>query len=189
MVRDNLKDLPELTDKDLLHRDRRAAAVRLLVLDVDGVLTDGRLLLGPGGQEFKIFHVHDGLGLVMLRESGVEVAVISSRDSPVVAERMAALGIEYVYQGRTDKRAALSSLMTEMGVDAASTAYVGDDLVDLPAMAQAGLAIAVANARPEVLARAHWITTARGGEGAVREICEMLLEAKGLRNASLRRYE
>jgi 3-deoxy-D-manno-octulosonate 8-phosphate phosphatase (KDO 8-P phosphatase) len=166
----------------------RAAAIRLVVFDVDGVLTDGKLLLGPGGEEFKMFHVHDGLGLVMLRESGIEVAVISSRESRVVAERMADLGIEYVFQGRGDKRSALASLLTSLQLPAQQVAYVGDDLVDLPPMGEVGLAIAVANARPQVKQRAHWVTGARGGDGAAREVCEMLLQARGLLDAYSQRH-
>ena len=117
----------------------KAAAVRLAVFDVDGVLTDGRLILGSGGEEHKSFHVHDGLGLVMLREAGINVAVISARSSAIVAERMASLGIEFVYQGREDKRASITSLMQELGMQPEQTLFVGDDLLDLPAMRVAGL--------------------------------------------------
>jgi len=166
----------------------RAARVRLAVFDVDGVLTDGGLLLGPEGEEYKVFHAHDGLGIVMLRECGLKVAVISSRSAPVVAERMAALGVEHVVQGRDDKRTALVELAERLGVPAADIAYVGDDLVDLPAMAVAGLPIAVADAHPMVRACAQWITQKPGGRGAVREVCEMLLEAQGLLEARIARY-
>jgi 3-deoxy-D-manno-octulosonate 8-phosphate phosphatase (KDO 8-P phosphatase) len=166
----------------------RAADIRLAVFDVDGVLTDGGLLLGPTGEEYKVFHVHDGLGLVMLRESGLKVAVISSRSAPVVAERMAALGIEHVFQGRDDKRAALLDLAERLGVSPAAIAYTGDDLVDLPAMAAAGLSIAVADAHPRVRESAHWVTQKPGGRGAAREVCEMLLEAQGLLQARFARY-
>jgi 3-deoxy-D-manno-octulosonate 8-phosphate phosphatase (KDO 8-P phosphatase) len=166
----------------------RAAAIRLAVFDVDGVLTDGGLLLGPAGEEYKVFHVHDGLGLVMLRESGFKVAVISSRSAPVVAERMAALGIEHVFQGRDDKRAVLLELAERLGVEPADVAYVGDDLADLPAMAAAGLPIAVADAHPRVRERAQWVTRKPGGRGAVREVCEMLLEAQQLLEARIARW-
>lgn len=165
-----------------------AADIRLAVFDVDGVLTDGGLLLGPGGQEFKVFHVHDGLGLVLLREAGFQVAVISSRRSAVVAERMSALGIEHVFQGESDKRAVLRELLRRLGVTPAQTAYVGDDLVDLAPMAEVGLPIAVADAHPAVRERARWVTQKAGGQGAAREVCEMLLAAQGLFEARLVRY-
>ena len=166
----------------------RAADIRLAVFDVDGVLTDGGLVLGPEGEEYKVFHVRDGLGLVMLREAGLKVAVISARSAPVVAERMAALGIEHICQGRHDKRAALLELAERLGVKPAGIAYVGDDLVDLPAMAVAGLPIAVADAHEKVLEAAQWVTRRTGGRGAVREVCEMLLEAQGLLEARIERY-
>ena len=166
----------------------RAAGIRLAVFDVDGVLTDGGLVLGPEGEEYKVFHVRDGLGLVMLREAGLKVAVISARSAPVVAERMAALGIEHVAQGRDDKRVALLELADRLGVKPAEIAYVGDDLVDLPAMAVAGLPIAVADAHPKVLESAKWVTRRTGGRGAAREVCEMLLDAQGLLEERIARY-
>jgi len=155
-----------------------ARTIRLVVFDVDGVLTDGRLILGERGEEYKVFHVHDGLGLVMLRDAGLEAAVISSRSTPVVQERMAALGINYVYQGENDKRRALEELMRKLQVKNEETAFVGDDLVDLPAMSLAGLAISVANAQPLVRDKADWVTVNAGGRGAVREVCEMILAAQ-----------
>lgn len=166
----------------------KAAAVRLAVFDVDGVLTDGRLILGSGGDEHKSFHVHDGLGLVMLRKADIRVAVISARSSPVVAERMASLGIEYVYQGREDKRATLDGLMRDLGVAPAETMYVGDDLVDLPAMGAVGLAVAVADAHPFVVEHADWVTVRAGGRGAVREACELLLRGRGRLDQMCREY-
>ena len=113
---------------------QKAASVRLAVFDVDGVLTDGGLILGSNGEEHKIFHVHDGLGLVMLKKSGLHVAVISARSSRVVSDRMASLGIEYVQQGQDDKSQALLSLTQSLNVELADTLFVGDDLIDLPAM-------------------------------------------------------
>jgi 3-deoxy-D-manno-octulosonate 8-phosphate phosphatase (KDO 8-P phosphatase) len=166
----------------------RAKAVRLVVFDVDGVLTNGSLILGEKGDEYKIFHVHDGLGLVMLREAGLKIAVISARSTPIVAERMAALGIDYVYQGQSDKQTVITELMQKIGVSKEETAFVGDDLIDLPAMNQAGLAIAVANAQPLVLQRADWVTEKAGGQGAVREVCEMILKAQGLLETAYQRY-
>ena len=166
----------------------KAAAIRLAVFDVDGVLTDGRLILGSGGEEHKSFHVHDGLGLVMLREAGLKVAVISARSSAIVAERMASLGIEFVYQGREDKHASLSGLLQELDMAPEQTAFTGDDLLDLPAMSLAGLAIAVANAHPFVQEHADWVTTREGGRGAVREVCELLLRAQGRLDEMCRAY-
>lgn len=166
----------------------KASSIKLVVFDVDGVLTDGSMIMGEKGDEYKVFHVHDGLGLILLREAGLNVAVISARSSPIVAERMAALGIEYVYQGQSDKQTALSELMNTLNVNKNETAFVGDDLIDLPAMSCAGLAIAVANAQPLVLERADWVTGKSGGRGAVREVCEMILKAKGLQEAAHQRY-
>ena len=166
----------------------RAKAIRLVVFDVDGVLTNGSLILGEKGDEYKIFHVHDGLGLVMLREAGLKIAVISARSTPIVAERMATLGIDYVYQGQSDKQTVITELMQKIGVNREETAFVGDDLIDLPAMNKAGLAIAVANAQPLVLQRADWVTEKAGGQGAVREVCEMILKAQGLLETAYQRY-
>ncbi|MEJ2762132.1 MAG: HAD-IIIA family hydrolase [Gammaproteobacteria bacterium] len=166
----------------------KAAAVRLAVFDVDGVLTDGRLILGSGGEEHKSFHVHDGLGLVLLQKADIRVAVISARASPVVAERMASLGIEYVYQGREDKRETLDGLMRDLGIAPAQTMYVGDDLLDLPAMKAVGLAVAVADAHPFVAEHADWVTRRDGGRGAVREACELLLRGQGRLDRMYREY-
>lgn len=158
---------------------KKAARIRLAVFDVDGVMTDGGLILGNNGEEHKIFHVHDGLGLVMLKKSGFQVAVISARSSRVVSDRMAALGIEYVQQGQDDKGEALLSLTKSLNMDLADTLYAGDDLIDLPAMTRVGLAVAVADAHPLVKEHAHWITNRPGGRGAAREISELLLKATG----------
>ena len=162
--------------------------LRLIAFDVDGVLTDGSLVLGEKGEEYKIFHAHDGLGLVMLRKAGLHIAIISSRSSKIVAKRMASLGIDLVYQGQKEKRAAIIEIMQELEVSKDETAYVGDDLIDLPAMSAVGLAIAVADAQAAVLARADWITNKAGGRGAAREVCEMLLEAQGKREAAYQAY-
>lgn len=156
-----------------------ARAVRLAVFDVDGTLTDGRIVLGPGGEEYKQFHVRDGQGLVMLRDSGVQLAVITGRDSPVVAHRMRELGVRYLYQGRGDKRAALDELCTESGCDAGQICYVGDDLPDIPIMEAVGFPVAVADAHPAVVAVSRWRTHARGGLGAAREVAEFIMQAQG----------
>ena len=166
----------------------KARSIQLIAFDVDGVLTDGSLILGDKGDEYKIFHAHDGLGLVMLRNAGLEIAVISARSTPVVEERMAALGIDYVYQGQSDKQTALKNLMQKLNVNKEETAFVGDDLVDLPAMSLTGLAIAVANAQPLVREKADWVTSNGGGHGAVREICEMILQAQGKLESVYQQY-
>lgn len=158
----------------------RARAVRLAAFDVDGVLTDGGLVLGPAGEEFKRFHVRDGQGLVMLREAGFALAVITGRDSPVVAHRMAELGVHHVYQGRRDKLAALAELSARSGIVAANICYVGDDLPDIPVLRAVGFGVAVADAHPAVAAIAHYRTSLPGGHGAAREVAELLLAAHDL---------
>lgn len=162
----------------------RAARVRLAVFDVDGVLTDGRVILGEDGYEYKAFHTHDGHGLRLLQESGVAVGLITGRTSTVVSRRAEELGVRHLMQGRRDKGDALDELLGRTGIAAAEAAFVGDDLVDLPAMRRAGLALAVANATPVTRARAHYVTTAAGGAGAVREVCELLLAARGTLDAA-----
>ena len=156
----------------------RARNIRLLVLDVDGVLTDGRLYLSATGEELKVFHVRDGSGLVAVQREGITVAIISGRDSAPVTRRAAELGIRHVRQGVADKGAALDQLLDELGVSAAQTACVGDDTPDVPMLRRAGLAIGVADAHPALLAAAHWVTHSNGGQGAVREACDLLLSAR-----------
>ena len=156
----------------------RARHIRLLVLDVDGVLTDGRLYLSPAGEELKVFHVRDGSGLVAVQRAGIAVAIISGRDSAAVSRRAAELGIRHVRQGVADKGAVLDQLLAELAVEPAQTACVGDDTPDLPMLRRAGLAIGVADAHPALLEAAHWMTHAPGGRGAVREVCDLLLSAR-----------
>ncbi len=166
----------ETIDQDILNK---AEQIELVIFDVDGVLTDGGLILGENGNEYKIFHSRDGIGLVMLRNSGCHLAVISGRSSSIVSERMTALGIEYVYQGQNNKGKVLEDLLDKLNIDAQATAYIGDDFIDLPAMRRVGLAIAVADAHPLVLEHAHWSTKERGGRGAAREVCELIMHARG----------
>jgi 3-deoxy-D-manno-octulosonate 8-phosphate phosphatase (KDO 8-P phosphatase) len=153
-------------------------SIRLLVLDVDGVLTDGRLHYGPYGERDKVFHVRDGHGLKALRAAGIDIGVISGRRSPAVQRRCRELGIEHVLQGIDDKGAAFASLIARLGLTARQCACIGDDSPDLPIMQQAGLAIAVADAHASALAAAHRRTRAPGGLGAVREVCDWLLAAR-----------
>lgn len=157
----------------------RAARIRLVVFDVDGVFTDGRLYYGPGGEELKVFHVHDGQGLKRLLRAGVAVAVISGRDSAAVSRRMQDLGIAHVFQGDEDKLPIFERLLKKLAIKPEETACVGDDLPDLPLLKAAGLAVAVANALPSIRVQAHVVTQATGGMGAVREVCDLILAARG----------
>jgi 3-deoxy-D-manno-octulosonate 8-phosphate phosphatase (KDO 8-P phosphatase) len=157
----------------------RASHIRLAVFDVDGVLTDGRLWYADDGRELKAFHVRDGLGLKRLLANGVEVAIITGRSSPMVTERTAELGIAHVYQDQDDKAACLRQLLHALRVEPGETAYTGDDLPDLAPMSLVGLAIAVANAHPALEHRCHWRTRLEGGAGAVREVCDLILAARG----------
>ena len=156
----------------------RVSRIRLLVLDVDGVLTDGGLFYGASGEETKRFHVHDGLALVAARKAGLQIAVLSSRASAAVTRRMTELGVSEVHQGVGDKAAGLVALCERLGIPASAVAMMGDDLPDLPAMGRVGLALAPANAVAEVKRAAHWVARRPGGEGAVREAVEMLLKAR-----------
>ena len=166
----------------------RAAGVRLLVLDVDGVLTDGRLYFGSDGEALKVFDVRDGHGIKMLREAGVEVALLTARRSPIVEQRARELGIVLVMQGAADKGAGFADLARATRLRHEQCAYIGDDWPDLAALAQAGLAATVADAAPEVRRVAHWISSAPGGRGAVRELAEFILRAQGRFDELLRRH-
>lgn len=157
----------------------RAARIRLVIFDVDGVLTDGSLYLGDDGQEYKAFNSRDGHGMVMLQESGVRIGVITGRTSQVVRIRMESLGVAHLFQGCRDKLPAYEALKRELVLEDATIAYVGDDLVDLPIMRRVGLAIAVADAHHLVRGHAHLCTQASGGRGAAREVCELIMEAQG----------
>jgi len=168
--------------------NEKAARIRLLIFDVDGVLTDGSLFVGDDGQEYKAFNSRDGHGIKMLLKYGVEVAIITGRTSQVVEHRMANLGITHIYQGKLDKLPAYEELRGELGISPEETAYVGDDVVDLPVMRRVGLAIAVQDAHPLVRQHSHWQTPSAGGRGAARDVCEMLMEAKGVLQDELGRY-
>lgn len=158
---------------------KRAAAIRLLILDVDGVMTDGRLHYDADGREFKTFHVRDGYGLKRVMAAGIEVAVISGRRSQSAAGRMAELGIRHVMLGRDDKAAALDELLGRTGIPASAAACVGDDGPDLPVMTRVALPIAVADSHACIAHAAAWRTSLPGGAGAVREVCDLLLAARG----------
>lgn len=171
--------------QDLLDK---ASQIRLVIFDVDGVLTDGSLFLGDDGQEYKAFNTKDGHGMKMLQASGVEIGIITGRTSQVVALRMEGLGICHLYQGQREKLPAYEALKTELGLQDGQIAYVGDDVVDLPIMRRVGLAIAVKDAHHLVTRHAHWQTENGGGKGAAREVCELLMEAQGTLDAALQRY-
>lgn len=166
----------------------KAARIRLVIFDVDGVLTDGSLFLGDDGQEYKAFHSRDGHGMTMLQTTGVKIGIITGRTSEVVRIRMQGLGIEHVYQGRRDKLPAFQELTQLLKLATEQVAYVGDDVVDLPIMLRAGLAVAVQDAHPLVKKHAHWQTPSAGGRGAARDVCELIMEAQGTLAASLERY-
>jgi len=160
--------------------EQRAARLRLVALDVDGVLTDGRLYYGPQGEALKVFDVRDGHGIKMLLSHGVEVAILSARSSDIVGTRARELGITRVLQGRGNKAAAWSELLRDTGVAAEQAGFIGDGLPDLPVLARAGFAATVADARDEVKGAAHWIAGQAGGRGAVRAFAEFILRAKGV---------
>ncbi len=166
----------------------RAKQIELVIFDIDGVMTDGSLFFGDDGQEYKAFNSFDGHGMRMLLESGLQAAIITGRQSNVVKHRMQDLGVTLIYQGYRDKRPAFATLLQEVGLRAEQVAYVGDDVVDLPIMTRVGFAIAVQNAHPYVKQHAHWITDRSGGRGAVRDVCELMLEARGLLADKLASY-
>jgi len=157
----------------------KAKKLKLLILDVDGVLTDGKLFFDNQGNEYKSFHARDGHGIKLLRQTGVEVAVISGRKSNSVELRMKNLGIEHVYQGHENKRAAFNEVIEKIRITPEQAAHVGDDLLDLPIMIRVGLSIAVSDANFAVKQRADWCTTLPGGHGAVREVCDFIMQAQG----------
>jgi len=157
----------------------RAQFIRLLLLDVDGVLTDGRLYFDAKGEALKVFHVRDGHGIKMAQQAGIEVAMLSGRRSDAAFHRAKELGVNRFYEGLRDKVAVLEELLAALHLDPRQVAMVADELVDLPVMTRVGLAVAVADAVPEVKAAAHWVTPLPGGRGAVRQVCDLLLQAQG----------
>ena len=168
--------------------NERARRIRLLVLDVDGVLTNGGLHFDNRGEEYKTFNSLDGHGIRMLLDSGIEVAVITGRRSKIVEHRMGDLGVKHLYQGSSDKLATFRELLEATGLDAEQAAYVGDDLPDLPVLIRVGLAIAVANAHAFVRQHCHHVTQLHGGAGAVREVTDFILQAQALLDARQARY-
>lgn len=166
----------------------RAQQVKLMIFDVDGVLTDGSLRYGEHGEIIKTFNVLDGHGIKLLQQCSVRVAIISARESNIVTRRAADLGIALVQQGVNDKRAVFEQLLKKTDLVAAQCGYMGDDFVDLPVMTRVGFCASVPNAHPEVRARAHWVANSHGGHGAVREVCDFILRAQGNYEAVLAPY-
>ncbi len=158
---------------------RRAARIKLVGFDVDGTLTDGRLHYGTDGHEAKAFHVQDGMGLTLLRHAGVEVALITARNSPVVEQRGRELQLAHVHVGERSKLACLQRIAAQMGIGMHEVAFMGDDLPDLACLRAAGLALAPADAHAWILPVAHWVAPRPGGHGAARDACDLLLHAQG----------
>jgi 3-deoxy-D-manno-octulosonate 8-phosphate phosphatase (KDO 8-P phosphatase) len=173
---------------DRASASERAKKIKLAIFDVDGVLTDGSFLIGDDGQQYKSFYTKDGQGLRMLQDSGIIVGIITGRTSNVVAIRMKELGVEHVYQGQRDKVSAFEDMLKKAGVSKDKVAYVGDDVIDLPVMRRVGLSIAVRDAEPVVKQYAHWITSRHGGKGAVRDVCEFIMQQQETLDAALHRY-
>ena len=153
--------------------------IKLLICDIDGVFSDGRIYMGNNGEELKAFHTRDGFGVKAIINAGIDVAVITGRKSEIVNNRMTALGVPYIFQGQDNKVIAYNQLLEQLNLAPAQVAYIGDDVIDLPVMNQVGLAVAVADADPIVQQQAHYVTQIKGGFGAVRELCDLLLLVRG----------
>ncbi len=166
----------------------RAAQIQLLLMDCDGVLTDGRIELVASHDEQKTFHVRDGHGIVMLHRADIRTGIISGRTSTMVVRRAAELGMSFVRQGTHNKTVDYAEVLERAGVEPARTAFIGDDVTDIPLMLRSGLAVAVADAVPETKEAAHFVTSLPGGFGAVREVCELILRAQGRWDELMQRY-
>lgn len=158
---------------------KKAEKVQLLICDVDGVMSDGLIYMGNNGEELKAFNVRDGYGIRCLLTSGIEVAIITGRQSKLLEDRAKTLGITYLYQGQHNKLLAYQQLLDTLNLKPEQTAYIGDDLIDLPVMEKVGLSVAVADAHPLLIPRANYVTRIAGGRGAVREMCDLILLAQG----------
>lgn len=168
--------MSEITDAIIA----KAKKIKVLILDVDGVMTDGSLIIGDDGQEYKVFHAHDGLGMKLLNKTDVKMAIITGRTSNVVKIRAETNHIEHCYQGVEDKGIAFDNLIAKLGIAAEEAAFMGDDIVDIPPMRKCGLAISVPTAKSPVKEYAHYVTTSQAGKGAVREACELIMKAQGV---------
>lgn len=157
----------------------KAKKIKLLLLDVDGVMTDNRLIYGDDGQEYKAFYTRDGHGMVMLQKSGIDIGIITGRESPLVANRMRDLKVKHLYQGVPDKLPTFLELVNKLSLKMSEIAYVGDDILDLPILTRVGLSVTPADGDQEVKSRVDYISQYRGGQGCVREVCEILMKAQG----------
>lgn len=176
--------IPEIT----FTIDERAKKIKVLVLDVDGIMTNGGLGLSDDGQEFKIFHSHDGLGLKLIRNTGIRIGLITGRDSQVVVKRAENIKATHVYQGVDDKLEVFYTLLKEMGVSAEECVFMGDDVIDIPPMRRCGLGVTVPHAMPLVKEYAHYITSKEAGHGAIREVCELIMKAQGTFDAQMSKF-
>ncbi|WP_428775513.1 3-deoxy-manno-octulosonate-8-phosphatase KdsC [Vibrio sp.] len=156
-----------------------AKQVKLLICDVDGVFSDGLIYMGNQGEELKTFHTRDGYGVKSLMNAGIEIAIITGRQSQIVENRMKALGISLIYQGQDDKVRAYQDICHKLNISPEQTGYIGDDLIDWPVMEQVALQVCVADGHPLLRQRANYVTQIRGGHGAVREVCDLILQARG----------
>lgn len=166
----------------------RAKQIKLAIFDVDGVLTDGSLFMGDDGLEYKAFNARDGLGMKMLQATGVTLAIITGKTSQVVEHRMRVLNIKHVLQGQLDKQVAFTKLCHQLKIAPEAVAYLGDDVIDVPVLKKVGLAVAVADAHPMILPYTHWQLAHKGGRGAARELCELIMYAQGNLEAQMQRY-
>ena len=166
----------------------KAKHIKLVIFDVDGVLTDGSLFYGDDGQEYKAFNSRDGHGMKMLQQSGVQIGIITGRTSDVVLHRMKNLSVQHIYQGRLEKLPAFEELISKLNLQPEQVAYAGDDVVDLPILIRVGLAITVPSAHALAKQHAHWITSQPAGAGAARDICEMIMKAQGTYDAAMAKY-
>lgn len=167
---------------------KKASQIKMLVMDVDGVLSDGKIIYDANGVETKNFHVQDGFGIELLHKAGLKTAIITGRASPIVEKRAKELKITHFLQGRPDKLEALNEILAKLDISLAECAYIGDDWVDIKAIQSVGFAVAVANAHSEVIKRVDMVTTRKGGEGAVRELCDIILKARGDYETALADY-
>jgi 3-deoxy-D-manno-octulosonate 8-phosphate phosphatase (KDO 8-P phosphatase) len=170
-----MNNVPAFSGENL----QRAAKIKMMIFDIDGVLTDGSLYYGAEGEAIKRFNVHDGLGIKMLPELGIATAIISARLSSITARRAQDLGVSHVFQGAQEKDLAFAQLLAQTGFTAQECGYMGDDVIDLPLLTRVGFAISVPNGRNEAKQAAHYVTQASGGDGAAREVCELILQAQG----------
>ena len=171
-----MADFIKITSDDIF---ARAKKIKLVIFDVDGVMTDGGLTIGDDGQEYKTFNTQDGLGMKLLKASGVQMAIITGRTSNVVKQRSESTGVAHFYQGVDDKLVAFNDLIAKLNMKPEQVAFMGDDVVDMPPMLRCGLSVSVPAAPESVKSRAHYVTVREGGRGAVRELCELIMQAQG----------